>query len=131
MIDRDKYVVFKRDEFQQMMGLLALPPWKNPKDGTLEATDWDCAPIAREIDETIEKTELNDCVVIRKRDIFAAPVLYAYSSSLLTASELLAAHGYLGQEEKLAEIVDHLVELADFFAGEAESSLGMIRKVPD
>ena len=69
----EKYITFKREEFFQMMGQLALPPWAAP-DGTLVGTDWDCAPIAQQIEALADEVSLDDAVVIRRQDLFASPV---------------------------------------------------------
>ena len=77
-----KYIVFKRDDFYQMMGHLALPPYNHPSHPDPIGGSWDCAPIASHIQEVAEKTALNDAVVIRTQDIVAPPVLDLYANML-------------------------------------------------
>ena len=98
-IDRQKYIVFKREEFKERMSL--------------------------KLEEPLS-FELHDAVVIRKKDPFAASALHAYASSILTTIELLKITGVNGA------LADRLLELADYFAGEADDAIfGSDRKIPD
>jgi hypothetical protein len=63
-----KYIVFKRDEFYELMGELALP-----------RGDVDCAPVAAHIIERAEATAVPDATVIRGQDILAPLALHAYA----------------------------------------------------
>lgn len=127
-IDRDKYIVFKRQEFQEMMSLLALPPWTDQRDGSLVGKDWLIPPFIEQISDEVKDKELVDAVVIRKKDPFAASALHAYASSILTTIELLKISGVNG------DLADRLLKLADYFSGEADDAtfgLDGDRKIPD
>src|SRR5580765_3759412 len=76
----DKYVVFKREDFYQMMGFLALPPWRDYSTGELVGAAMDCAPIASQIEIEVEKIRLQDAVVIRRQEKFASPALATYAN---------------------------------------------------
>jgi hypothetical protein len=86
-IDPNKYIVFKREDFFQMMGFLALPPWTD-NDGNLIGSDIDCAPLAEQIQAKVLEFALADAVVIRRQDLFAGPALHSYASSISIASKL-------------------------------------------
>lgn len=101
-IDRRKYVVFNRAD---LMKLLERTPGI---DLTGFLSD-------------IDKLELDDAVVIRRRDVFAASALYAYAHSIQTVIEISRSPEALDLE--------FLAELADFFAGEADHSTQ--HQVPD
>lgn len=73
----EKFIVFKREDFYQLMGELALPP-----DMDWMPDDTDCAPLAENIIKRCEETKLDDAVVIRTRDIFAGPCLHTYAAML-------------------------------------------------
>jgi len=96
-IDRQKYIVYKREEF--------------------------C------FDGQQEYCELEDAVVIRLQDVFAAGALYTYAASIRTTVEILSQRSALGSAE-VTEI-ERLNEIADYFmdmAAKAEATAG---KVPD
>src|SRR5262245_2159160 len=48
-IEDEKYVVFKREAFYQMMGYLALPPWRDMHTGVMVGGDIDAAPFAADV----------------------------------------------------------------------------------
>lgn len=83
-----KYIVFKREDFYEMMGELALPPYfDNDMHATLGG-DVDCSMVAQHIVKQAENRELDDAVVIRRQDLFAGPALHSYASSIAIASRL-------------------------------------------
>lgn len=112
-IDRNKYITFKSCEFDKWL------------EGVHDM-DVEQLPLA-----------LEDAVVIRRQDVFAAPALYAYASTILSCVELMEAvmsPQYLGKvsigdTEPMVRI-DQLRELADFFAGEADTARQVHGKVP-
>jgi hypothetical protein len=110
----DKYITFKRSEFYELMGELALPPWKDP-EGSLVGTEWDCAPIAQTIKQRAEAVELVDAVVIRRRDLFASPCLATYANMIA-----LVAHNItdLDQGNELLAIADYFEQQASLAADE-------------
>lgn len=104
-IDPDKYVVFHRDTFH---GIIQQACSKlNSLQLAMDLTD----------------VQLDDAVVIRKRDVFAAPALYAYAATIQSVIEV--------QEASQKVDTDHLRELVDFFAGEADQARRIQGKVPD
>jgi hypothetical protein len=119
-VAESKYMVFKREDFYQMMGELALPP------GSGAPEDMDCAPIAQHIQGTAEATRLQDAVVIRRQDVFAPPALDAYSNAIMTTVEGLKAFGFVG-----SDTVKRLRMTADYFHQEATASWDTDRKLPD
>lgn len=104
MIDTHKYIVFKRDD---LMGLLDRTPGIDVRNVT-DALDTLC---------------LDDALVIRKRDVFAASALYTYAHSIQTAIELAQFPQALD--------VEFLEQLRDYFAGEADDASRRIGRVPD
>lgn len=98
----DKYVTFKRDEFEEA---------KRAGSGRMYNTP----------------QEVEDAVVIRRQDIFAAPAFRAYSatiaSSLVVAAKIVAP-GMVIHNTGLERI-------SRYFEGQAELSEAEDRKVPD
>lgn len=102
-IDPDKYVVFKRRDWDQFMA------------------DWSPDEM---VSECADKA-LTDAVVIRRQDVFAPSGLYAYANSIQTALEII--HGKVTVDEAI-----HMRNLADYFADQADKASRTIgRKVPD
>ena len=122
MTDSDdaKYITFKRSEFYEMMGELALPPWKDP-EGSLVGTEWDCAPIAQVIKKRAEDTELIDAVVIRRRDMFASPCLATYANMIALVANNIDNH----------DIANDLLGIADYFDRQANLAADEGWKLPD
>lgn len=106
-IDRDKYLVFKREDFDRKLHALFLE-------------------VDPSIVNDIRDGALDDCVVIRKKDTFAPSALYAYASSVQSAAEILADTNY-GNDD----VIGHLQALADYFAGEADHARDMHGRIPD
>jgi hypothetical protein len=119
-VNTAKYITFKREDFYQMMGALALPPWTAP-DGTQVGSDWDCAPLATNIQEQAAAAELVDAVVIRRQDLFAGPALHAYSNNMAMAARMVAE----GDEQK------RLLGIADYFHDQAVLADEEAWKLPD
>lgn len=65
---------------------------------------------------------VEDAVVIRKQDVFAAPALDAYSNAITCAVELMPDD---------SPHKERLKDLADFFHQQAVESWIMDRKIPD
>jgi hypothetical protein len=123
VVDPQKYIVFKREEFYQLMGDLALPPYF-PIPGSDEGAvgmDWDCAPIAEYIQAKAEATEIEDAVVIRRQDAFAPPALDAYANGIRLATSLAPQNG----------LTKELNAKADYFHEQAVLSWDAVRKLPD
>lgn len=121
-MDHDKYIVFKRTAFYEMMGELALPPFDGPA-GQRAGEDWECAPMAESITTKAEAAALPDAVVIRRQDIFAAPALHTYYNSIGVALSVLP--GTNGVHKRLQEVADFFHEQATL----ADST--DFRKLPD
>jgi len=94
----DKYVVIKRDEY----------------------VEW----FARNVAVIDQPKLLEDAVVIRTQDIFAASGLYAYAHTLLTHCELLE-HMFGADTSELRAIADYFFERAH------EAEHHPRRKLPD
>jgi hypothetical protein len=117
----DKYVVFKREAFLQMMGKLALPPWRDTRTGQLIGTDINCAVIAEDIKSEVDRHEVHDAVVIRRQDYFASPALASYAASIAIAAKLTE------DTERKAE----LLVVADYFQRMSELAAEEGWKTPD
>jgi hypothetical protein len=105
-MENDKYVVFKRGEFDGIHSLELKEGAKLPKP-------------------------LEDAVVIRRQDIFAGPGLFSYANAIQTAIDLIGAPGELGTVSALNELAK-LEELRDFFWEQAMmASHEPNKKVPD
>lgn len=115
----EKYITFKREDFYQMMGQLALPPHAAP-DGSLVGTDWDSAPIAQKIEALAEEVSLDDAVVIRRQDLFASPCLATYASMIAMVAK---SHGD-------AEVGKELQTIADYFEDQAQHAAAEGYKLP-
>lgn len=117
-----KYVVFKREEFFQLMGELAMPPWEHA-NGEMCGSDADCAPIAAKIQSRVAEVSLDDAVVIRRQDLFAPPALASYANGIAVAIEVMPHDSPVRQQ---------LQDVADYFHEQAEKSWNTdYRKIPD
>lgn len=129
-VDENKYITFKRSEFYEMMGKLALPPYYGETEtGRKEraGAHWNCAPIAEEIQRTAEVTALDDAVVIRRRDVFAAPALEAYCNAITCVIDAVRIYAI-----DLPHEVQRLIDIADYFHDQAEKAYtNGNRKLPD
>lgn len=102
--DDEKYYVFKREDFLQMLGSMGLPPWT---DGviTVEGKHLDCAVLVSQMLEETEKTRVKDAVVIRRQDLFASPALAAYASCIAIVVRITTD----------LELKKRLLKVADYF----------------
>lgn len=116
----EKYVVFKKHQFFEMMGYLALPPWRDEHTGDLVGTDLDSAPLAAEIIKTVEASRLKDAVVIRRQDYFAGPALATYASMIALAAKTADA-----------EVRTSIMKVADYFEDQAQLAAEEGWKFPD
>jgi hypothetical protein len=107
VIDPDKYIVFKREEFVTW--------WRQPSVGGT-------------MNEIHCPDELRDSVVIRLKDPFAESALNSYAQSVQTAIEVLR----MIPSAAFPPLLEHLREIADYFAGNAEKARMITeRKIPD
>lgn len=106
MIDRFKYVTFKREEFERLLSEMA-------GVDILDAVN------------KFQRIECADAVVIRKRDKFAAIALSSYAHAVVNVVTTLKAWGGHNVD------TDHLMEIADYFAGEADNAEQMQGRLPD
>ena len=114
-----KYLVFKRQDFYEMMGQLGLPPFV--VDGKQVGQDWDAAPFAQAINELAEATALPDAVVIRRQDKFASPCLLTYAAMI----------GMVGTEHPEPKVRADLLDIADYFQRQGELAGDEAFKLPD
>jgi hypothetical protein len=127
-VDDQKYIVFKRSEFYEMMGALALPPYYGETSSgrkEIAGRHWNCAPIADAIKERAEATCLHDAVVIRRQDVFAPPALDAYANAIQVVVEMSKGSSVEGAS------IAHLREVADYFHDQACKAWDSQRKLPD
>lgn len=77
--------------------------------------------------------EINDAVVILKRDVFAPPALDAYCNAIICViGALREAEKELGViDSGLTKKIESLSRIADYFKAQAEDSYDMDRKLPD
>lgn len=107
MNDDEKYVVFKRSEFENL----------------LDVHDaWG-----------MEMMRLEDAVVIRRRDLFAAPALDTYANSITIAIDVMCGHDMpLDEAIEASATIGRLQEIADYFHDQARKSWEtQSRKLPD
>lgn len=111
-MENDKYVVFKREDWQAIKASL---------DRSVGGGPYEQGQIA----------PLDDAVVIRRQDIFAGPGLFAYANAIQTAIDLLKteqndATWFHPSDERRLE------ELRDFFWEQAMmASHEEVKKIPD
>lgn len=101
VVEDDKYVVFKRDEFNEWL------------DGDRKDRD-----LPRYLD---------DAVVIRRQDVFAAPALDAYANCISAAVQVMK----LGGTEYSNGQARRLQNVADYFQAQAEAAREVLPKIPD
>lgn len=123
-----KYIVFKRDDFIQLMAELALPPYQAIPHGMIAGETWDSAPIAEYVMQRVAETMIKDGVVIRRQDVFAPPALDAYANSIATTIEALRAT-MPGEDGRV--IIKQLTDVADYFHSQAKEAWETNRKMPD
>lgn len=108
MYQNDKYVVFKRADWEEEM---------LPYIGQQKARGYS-APIPEEVD---------DAVVMRRQDIFAAPAFRLYAATI--AASLAVAAKIVAPGMVISNV--RLEDTARYFDGQAELSEQEDRKVPD
>lgn len=104
MLDSDKYVVFNREDFFQVIG--------DVMSHELSGED---------LRQRVKEVEISDAVVIRQQDVFAPPALDAYANGINVALSLTGP----------GPVASHLRTLADYFHSKAAQSWQMTRKIPD
>jgi hypothetical protein len=109
IIHDDKYVVFKRDEFEQWLGTVASPTHPTDPD---------------EYERAASALVVDDAVVIRRQDIFAAPMLECYAASISVAADVIQQRGDEVGTKGLRKI-------ADYFQRQADEARDTTSKVPD
>lgn len=119
-MEDNKYVVFKigdwLDQRQVINGVSNLPLNEEPAEDPRATLD--------KALKALDAARLDDAVVIRLQDLFAAGVLFTYAGAVQSAIEIMAAHNIAPPEDLLATR-DHFFELAS--AAEASP----IKKLPD
>ena len=106
----DKYVVFKRSEFYQMLGYLL-------SEASMAGTDYETPSALPEI----EKAIVLDAVVIRRQDYFAAPALATYAS-MIGMANILATD---------PDVKKRMIKVADYFQRQSEAAAEQGFKFPD
>lgn len=110
MVTDEKYVVFKREEFEMCMAALALE-------------------VAGEVVHDIKRRSLPDAVVIRTRDVFAGPALHGYAAGIhlgISVAAHLSSSVRDGRGRSLMSTADYFSERAaeaDAFAAAGEAHL--------
>jgi len=94
-VDPNKYIVFKREEFNGLLGI-----WMSRMGLDIELDE-------RTMNEA-HQAALPDAVVIRRQDLFAGPALHSYASSIAIASKLSDGQG----RSALQPIADYFHEQA-------------------
>jgi hypothetical protein len=89
-------------------------------------TDWDQPP-KYEVYKVEDGTVVDDAVVIRLKDPFAATALHTYASTILSFMDLMRNVSALSKEEerRLLSIVDYFQQKGD------ESALIKGKRLPD
>lgn len=106
-VDSDrKYIVFKREEFMQWLGLVSTQSPKLLK-----------APL---LAEDASDISLPDAVVIRRQDLFASPALATYSACIAIALRTAEP-----------EVKAQLQQVADYFQRQSELAADEGWKLPD
>ncbi len=81
--------------------------------------DWDTAYVAGDM------RPLDDAVVIRRQDIFAAPAFFEYAGQIRTTIEIMKQEGCWFEQNH------HLEDIADYFMQQGEEAMRSERKLPD
>ena len=104
MIDDEKYIVFKRSEFFELLGEFGLPPWRD-HDGELIGVKVDANALTELMIRKVGEVELDDAVVIRRQDLFASPALMTYAAMIS-----IVARNYPD-----VEVAQQLLAISDYF----------------
>lgn len=105
-MDDEKFVVFKRDEFER---------WASRAVHQL-GLDVPLIPLA-----------VDDAVVIRRQDMFAASALDTYADSIAVAISVMG----MCSDDNVNGTVSRLQRIADYFRAQAELARDTHGKVPD
>lgn len=105
----EKYVVFKREDYEREMGQAQISPNKSYFDAI----------------------EVPDAVVIRRQDVFASPAFDSYSNTILAAAETIRYSAGTLDNDILQKQLAKLNEVADYFHEQAELSAHVNKKLPD
>lgn len=108
----DKYVVFKISDWLDQREVI------NRVSNTTNAED------GRVLDgalSALDRARLDDAVVIRRQDLFAAPALHTYAAMMAIAVRL----------SKASPERDRLHEIADYFHEQAVLADDEGRRIPD
>lgn len=116
----EKYLVFKKSRFFEMMGFLALPPWRDPATGEMIGQAMDSAGLAQDVLREVETHRVPDAVVIRRQDLFAGPALDAYSSMIALVAKTTDP-----------DLKESLTKVADYFQDQARLAHEEGFKFPD
>jgi hypothetical protein len=100
----DKYIVLRNDRFA-----IIAPTIEFPSD---------------DVKQMFLDAIVDDAVVIRLQDSFAADALFGYANSIQMAIKILDKAG-------LNEVTEGLKRTADYFAAKAEEALSVTTKLPD
>lgn len=116
MLD-DKYVVFKRDDYDRFLN--SLIKGHSVMAAPIPAATWSWSAAG------IRPQPIEDAVVIRRQDVFAPPALDAYANNIYSATEILRMW------DTDADVVKQLQSIADYFHEQAVASWETERKLPD
>lgn len=115
-IDPDKYMVWKREDFDHL--LVGLKNSLTPDVG--EALNNFCS------------AELSGCTVFRDQDIFAGPALHAYVGQISTVLEVThEMFPFISTISPSSPTLAHLEELREYFAQRADQADRTPSKIPD
>lgn len=120
-MNKEKYIVFKTEEFEKLL------------DQQGDKAD------AFTLIHDLSQIELEDFVVIRLADQFAAPALFEYGNAIQTLLDFLRSMeigsklSHIGDvsEEEYDDTIDRLIGIRDYFFEKAQQSQTMTRKLPD
>ena len=108
-----KYAVFKISDYEQLTDV-----------ATLQRRGISPTQAFRLLHGTL----IDDAIVIRRQDVFAAPALYSYANSIIVAVKAIKADAG-GYNEPL---VERLLKIADYFMSEADKAAHENKgKLPD
>lgn len=114
-VDPTKYIVFKRDDYDELIG---------------DADEKEDGHVVSALIDQLDRVWLRDAVVIRRQDLFAAPALDTYANSITIAIDVLTKCQPGGEDD--TDVVKRLQEVADYFHEQAQKSWETQgRKLPD
>jgi hypothetical protein len=108
-VDPDKYITFKRDDFDAMLQPQAMN-----------------FATAEQVFSGLRSMALPDAVVIRRQDLFAGPALHSYAAAISIAARLARSNGTAQLNEvslddtiESAKAIRHMQSVADYFHDQA------------